>query len=105
MLALIHQELPSGSSVPLTTSLTCATQLSWAPGTASTVVSPCSRIYAMQSAIHSTCCSIATGMFASIHQSSLDRAPDGLFYCSPGRAMIAEPLPPNGEYPGHPPTT
>src|SRR6516225_4193439 len=53
------------SSVPLTTSLTCATQLSWAAGTASTVVSPSLRIYAMQSAIHSTCCSIATGIFAS----------------------------------------
>src|SRR6516162_6168400 len=65
MLALIHQELPSGSSVPLTTSLTCATQLSWAVGTASSFVSPHSRIYAMQSAIHSTCCSIATGMFAN----------------------------------------
>ena len=61
----MYQELARGNNVPLMTSLTWATHSSCAAGVASIVVLPVLRMLSIQSAIHSTCCSIDTGMFDS----------------------------------------
>src|SRR6266403_4907984 len=57
-LAPIYQELQVERSEPPATSRTCATQLSSASARASKRLRPLSRRYPMQSATHSTCCSI-----------------------------------------------
>ncbi len=61
----MYQELAVGKSVPATASFTCATQASCAWGVASILVLPTFRMASMQPVIHSTCCSMATGMFVS----------------------------------------
>src|SRR5215475_4505774 len=63
MLAPMYQELAVGNNVMLTVSLTCATHCSCACGVASMEVRPVLRMVSIQSEIHSTCCSIDTGMF------------------------------------------
>src|SRR4051812_25004379 len=65
MLAPIYQELQVDRSEIFDTSLTCATHSSSCACAGSMVVAPISRICAMQSAIQSTCCSIAWIMLAN----------------------------------------
>ena len=65
MLAPMYQELVPGISVEFTTSATCVPQASCACGLASINASLFLRMWAMHSVIHSTCCSIDTGMFDS----------------------------------------
>src|ERR1700731_3842106 len=64
-LAPIYQELQVERSEPPATSRTCATQFSSASACASMRLSPSSRKYPMQSATHSTCCSIDGSMLVS----------------------------------------
>jgi hypothetical protein len=64
-LAPIYQELQVERSEPPATSRTCATQFSPASACASMRLSPSSRKYPMQSATHSTCCSIDGSMLVS----------------------------------------
>src|SRR3981189_1240727 len=59
ILAPTYQELQVDRSETLETSLTCSTHSSSEAGTGSMVAAPMSRRCAMQSAIQSTCCSIA----------------------------------------------
>src|ERR1700724_3459107 len=64
-LAPIYQELQVERSEPPATSRTWATQLSSASARASMRLRPLSRRYPMQSATHSTCCSIESGLAKS----------------------------------------
>src|ERR1700719_2110477 len=64
-LAPIYQELQVERSEPPATSRTRATQFSSASACASMRLSPSSRKYPMQSATHSTCCSIDGSMLVS----------------------------------------
>jgi hypothetical protein len=64
-LAPIYQELQVERSEVPATSRTCATQLSSASFRASMRLRPLSRRYPMQSATHSTCCSIDGNMLVS----------------------------------------
>ena len=61
----MYQESACGNNVASATSLTWATQACCASSVASMESRPWSRRYSMQSAIHSTCCSIETGMLLS----------------------------------------
>src|SRR5438132_10224252 len=65
MLAPTYQELHDGNNVPSATSLTCATHSSSAAEVGSMHPRPRSRAYRMQSAIHSTCCSMLGSMLVS----------------------------------------
>src|SRR6202047_4404627 len=64
-LAPIYQELQMERSEPPATSRTSATQFSSASACASMRLSPSSHKYPMQSATHSTCCSIDGSMLVS----------------------------------------
>src|ERR1044071_8665256 len=62
MLAPRYHESARMKSVGAATALTCSTHSASAPGSASMVHCPCARVAEMVPAIHSTCCSIETGM-------------------------------------------
>src|SRR5580704_18883937 len=64
-LAPMYQKLQVERSEVLATSRTCDTQFSSASACASMRLSPFSRRYPMQSATHSTCCSIDGSMLVS----------------------------------------
>src|SRR5260370_7852780 len=65
MLAPTYQELHDGNNVPPATSLTCATHSCSAARDGSMHPRPRSRACKMQSAIHSTCCSMLGSMLGS----------------------------------------
>ena len=65
MLAPTHQESVPSSSVAAATSSWCATHLSSASWEGSATVRSCAVMCWMSPAIHSTFCSIATGMLDS----------------------------------------
>ncbi len=65
MLAPMYQVAAFGCRVALATCWTWSVQAAAAGPSASIVPAPCSRSQARQSPIHSTCCSIATGMLDS----------------------------------------
>src|SRR3954467_14983724 len=65
MLVPTYQELQVDRSETVDTAVTCSTQASSCSTTGSMQVAPTSRMWPMQSASQSTCCSIAWIMLAS----------------------------------------
>ena len=82
----MYQEFARGKRVMSPKSLTCCTQPASAAGVGSIVVSCCSRMWARQAPIQSTCCSIDTTMF-----DSTDGLPGPVMVKKFGKPLVISP--------------